>query len=65
MSRTKMVAVALLVTMVGVWAARSFLLDDSESTAPAQTSAVSAEPEGPRTQRAGGRARHRGCGRGG
>ena len=48
MSRTKMVAVALLVTMVGVWAARSFVLDDSESTAPAQTSAVSAELEGPR-----------------
>ena len=48
MSRTKMVAVALVVTMVGVWAVRSFLLDDSESTAPTQTSAVSAEAESPR-----------------
>ena len=65
MSRTKMVAVALVVTMVGVWAARSFLLDDSESTAPTQTSAVSAEPEGPQPSEPAARARHRGCGRGG
>ncbi|WP_420451755.1 hypothetical protein [Ilumatobacter sp.] len=44
MSRIKFVGVALLVAMVGVWVVRSFVLDDSDSTAPTQPPPASSTP---------------------
>ena len=45
MSRIKVVGIALLVAMFGVWVARSFVLDDGDSTAPTQPPSASTPGE--------------------